>query len=296
MGEASVILDEFCGSDETGDRAMWPRRIVFGFNTVAPPRGCFQVPFPRLELVLAGTYRNTVCTAAGATDQRVLSAGDALFIPADCWNLPAWDSDVQVLSLLFGAKHLGVSLVVWSAEKAEFSSVDKRSCLVPGNSPLYRMVDAVSSFQSEGETVTSYGRLQANALLEYTKILLQNPSQGEERQSSALYRAVCTYVEENFDQMITRDIVARKFQVSPNYLSRVFSDHGDTTFSDFLTSVRIGRAKAMLEQVDLPLVQVSQRCGFHDPNYFFKVFKKRVKRTPTEYRNSVLGTGQVSTR
>lgn len=291
MADAIGTLDDFALRIGREGDGLWPQRIVFAFNTMPSPRGSFQVAFPRLELVLDGCYRNTLAGGGGAVGDQTLCTGEALFIPADCWNKPAWDCDVHLLSLLFGAKHLGVSIVRWSGERQAFTSVDKYSCLVPGNSPLYHMVDALSCLQPENASTAFYGRLLAKALVEYAKILLSHPLQDDERQSSALYRAVCSFLEENFDKLVTRDIVAREFQVSPNYLSRVFSDHGETTFSDFLTSIRIGKAKTLLESSPLSLAEVAQRCGFHDPNYFFKVFKKRVKRTPTEYRSSVLAAG-----
>lgn len=292
MADAIEIVENLCFSHRENGAGLWPQRIAFCYNGAPPPRGCFQVPFPRLEIVVDGTYRNRLCDNSANIYEYELVAGDALFIPADCWNMPAWDNDAQVLSLLFGVKHLGVSFVAWDLARREFSSVDKCSCMVPGNSPLYQMVNALSCLQPERDTDTYHARLLVSALLEYTRELLEHPLQNDERQSSALYRSVCSFIEQNFDKMISRDIVAREFRVSPNYLSRVFNNHGDTTFSHFLTSVRIGRAKEMLEESGLSLIEVSQRCGFHDPNYFFKVFKKRVKRTPTEYRSSLQASGQ----
>ncbi len=286
MAEAAGTLDEFA-FEAWGGAGLLPRRIVFGQDAAPPPLRSLQVPFARLELVLEGCYRNTLCDGAAHIDEQCLLAGEALFVPADCWNKPAWDCDVRLLSLLFGAQHLGISLLSWTVERQAFTSVEKRSCLVPGNSPLYHMVAALSRLRDEGISSAPYGRLLAKAVIEYVKTLIVRPFHDKERQSATLYRVACLFLEENFGKTITRESVARQFRISSNYLSRVFRDQGAATFSDHLVSVRIGKARLMLEKYDLPLVAVAQRCGFHDVNYFFKVFKKRVGRTPSEYRSSV---------
>jgi len=287
MLPANMTLDDFARGDALATAAGWPQHIVFGLDAAAPPLGALQVQFARFEFVVAGTYTNLLCDRAARMVERELDPGDALVVPGNCWNQPLWDKDVEVLSLLFGATHLGVSLVRWSAGERRFVSVEKRNCLIPGNGPLQYMVDAMASHRDDAGPTSLDTRLLAQAILEYSRRLLANPVPEEERQSSAFFRAACLYIEENFDRLITRDTVAAHLRISPNYFSRVFREQGAMTFSDYLTQVRIGKAKFMLEKYDLPLSQIAQRCGFNDFNYFYKVFKKVVGRTPTEYRNSV---------
>lgn len=287
MLTANVTLDDFARGDALAAAAGWPQRIVFGLDAAAPPLGALQVQFARFEFVIAGTYTNVLCDRAARIIESELGPGDALVVPGNCWNQPLWDKDVEVLSLLFGATHLGVSLVRWSAGDQRFVSVEKRNCLIPGNGPLQHLVEAMASHRDDVGPTSLDARLLAQSILEYARRLIANPVPEEDRQSSAFFRAACLYIEENFDRLITRDTVAAHLRISPNYFSRVFREQGAMTFSDYLTQVRIGKAKFMLEKYDLPLSQIAQRCGFNDFNYFYKVFKKVVGRTPTEYRNSV---------
>lgn len=287
MSYANVTLDDFARGDGLSHAAGWPEHIVFGLDAAAPPLGALQVQFARFEFVIAGTYTNVLCDRSARIDAYELGPGDALVVPGNCWNQPLWDKDVEVLSLLFGATHLGVSLLRWNASESRFISVEKRNCLIPGNGPLQHMVDAMVSHRDDAGGTSLDTRLLAQAILEYSRRLIANPVPEEDRQSSAFFRAACLYIEENFDRLITRDSVAAHLHISPNYFSRVFREQGAMTFSDYLTQVRIGKAKFMLEKYDMPLSQIAQRCGFNDFNYFYKVFKKVVGRTPTEYRNSV---------
>ncbi len=287
MLNANVTLDDFARGNALAGEVGWPQRIVFGLDAAAPPLGALQVQFARFEFVIAGTYTNVLCDRNAKIVEAELGPGEALVVPGNCWNQPLWDKDVEVLSLLFGATHLGVSLVRWSAGERRFVSVEKRSCLIPGNGPLQHLVEAMTSHRDDSGATSLDARLLAQSILEYARRLIANPVPEEERQSSAFFRAACLYIEENFDRQITRDTVAAHLRISPNYFSRVFREQGAMTFSDYLTQVRIGKAKFMLEKYDLPLSQIAQRCGFNDFNYFYKVFKKVVGRTPTEYRNSV---------
>lgn len=287
MAETKVTLAEFASGAALASGGDWPRDIVFGLDAAPPPLGALQVQFARFELVIDGAYTNLLSDRAASVAEHRLGPGDGLFVPGNGWNMPLWDRDVEVLSLLFGATHLGVSLVRWSVGEQRFLSVEKRSCLIPGNGPLQLMVEAMASYRHGSGAASLDARLLAEAILEYARRLIANPAPEDDRQSSAFFRAACLYIDENFDKLITRDTVAAHLRISPNYFSRVFREQGAMTFSDYLTQVRIGKAKFMLERYDLPLSQIAQRCGFNDFNYFYKVFKKVVGRTPTEYRTSV---------
>jgi YesN/AraC family two-component response regulator len=78
--------------------------------------------------------------------------------------------------------------------------------------------------------------------------------------------------------------VAEHFNITPNHLSRLFQTHGRITFSGYLTSVRIDRAKHLLSNYNLKLDDIAARCGYHDTPYFCHVFKKVAKATPMEFR------------
>lgn len=56
------------------------------------------------------------------------------------------------------------------------------------------------------------------------------------------------------------------------------------TLVDYLTWVRMERAKFMLKKYHFRLHEVATRCGFQDVNYFFRVFKERTGMTPSQYR------------
>lgn len=75
--------------------------------------------------------------------------------------------------------------------------------------------------------------------------------------------------------------------VSSYYLSHLFRREMGVTFSDYLTKVRVSRAKELLME-GRSVEDVSECVGYRDGNYFIKIFKKYVGVTPSKYRKSVL--------
>lgn len=95
-------------------------RIWFATDNLTPPQFSYQVNFPRLELVISGEYVNQIeDPEQGVVSVKVLT-GDALYIPPNCWNKPDWNTDCSVLSLLFGRRQLGFSLVSKNKDETGF--------------------------------------------------------------------------------------------------------------------------------------------------------------------------------
>lgn len=86
------------------------------------------------------------------------------------------------------------------------------------------------------------------------------------------------------DPDLSLNRIAEQLHVSPFYLSKVFRKELNLSFSGYLGEYRLMMAKRMLdESPSLPLSQVAERTGFHDPYYFSKCFKKRFGLTPSRY-------------
>lgn len=78
--------------------------------------------------------------------------------------------------------------------------------------------------------------------------------------------------------------VAEQVYVTPNYLSTLFKKEMGVTVSDYLTYVRVERAKELLRSPGIKLYEAARQVGYGDPNYFTKAFKRREQMTPSEYR------------
>lgn len=72
--------------------------------------------------------------------------------------------------------------------------------------------------------------------------------------------------------------------VSSSYFSLLFKKETGQTLTDYVNGKRVEHAKFLLATTDLQIQTVAQQCGILDLHYFCRVFKKIVKKTPTQYR------------
>ncbi|GEM01649.1 two-component system, response regulator YesN [Halolactibacillus halophilus] len=92
------------------------------------------------------------------------------------------------------------------------------------------------------------------------------------------------YIDNHYSEPLSLTDLSAHFHFNPSYLSSYFSQHLNKGFSDYLTDVRIAKAKELLESPDLTIADVGSMVGYHDHSYFCKVFKKKTKQSPSRYR------------
>lgn len=97
------------------------------------------------------------------------------------------------------------------------------------------------------------------------------------------------FIREHSHQDISLDILAQRVNLSPIYISKMFKEKLGINYIDFLTECRIEKAKQLLSDPDRSLKEITFEIGYHDPNYFSKVFKKMSGVSPKEYRKLLLG-------
>jgi len=82
------------------------------------------------------------------------------------------------------------------------------------------------------------------------------------------------------------DVAAEVF-VSPYYLSHLFKDVSGVSFQEYLTSVRIERAKELLRNTDLACQTIGQEVGYSSASYFSQIFKRHTGQSPAEFRGAL---------
>jgi AraC-like DNA-binding protein len=276
---------------EATSQSAWPehllrkhpvKRVYVGGRKTEPPVFSHVVNFPRLEVPLSGAYENQF-EVDGKPVTMKLEPGTALFAPPNCWNLPTWRHRVQVVSLLFGKKQLGISLVTAKGGRSPGPTAQKFSRPMPLTGPIPKILEAMLELQISGGPVDIMPGL-VHALLRCVGHFVLLPTPDAACSAKSLVEEVCVFLQGSYQHDVTRDSVARQFGVSPNYLSRVFQVQGHMTFSNYLLHVRIDRAKHLLASYNLKLDDIATRCGYRDTAYFCRVFKKVAKVTPADFR------------
>lgn len=95
------------------------------------------------------------------------------------------------------------------------------------------------------------------------------------------------YIDAHFAAELTLETIAAQLCISVTHLSRLFKAQTGQSFVDYVTSVRLEKAKELLKATDMSIKQVCYKVGFNDPNYFSKVFKRSVGVTPGEYKSNI---------
>lgn len=96
--------------------------------------------------------------------------------------------------------------------------------------------------------------------------------------------AVRSYIDENYtDAELSLAHLAREYMYSEKYISAVFKKRFHVGISDYITTLRIQNALALMEEGYTSVKDIALRSGFSEPLYFSKVFKKRVGETPKEH-------------
>lgn len=106
--------------------------------------------------------------------------------------------------------------------------------------------------------------------------------------SSRIIAEVKQVIDENLHEDISLEKVAQKIYMHPMYLSRMFKKETGKNFIDYVTNIRINRAKQLMSDFSLKTYEISEKVGYRSSKHFSKVFKTVTGITPKEYRKNIL--------
>lgn len=105
---------------------------------------------------------------------------------------------------------------------------------------------------------------------------------------AAVAETIRDYIEGHYMEEIALQDAAEAMRYSEAYFCRIFKQCFDKSFVMYLTEFRVEKAKELLADVRINVKDISAQVGYHDSNYFAKVFKRIAAITPTEYRTKML--------
>jgi AraC family transcriptional regulator len=163
--------------------------------------------------------------------------------------------------------------------------------LPPGDSLLHHMT-LVLQAAIDAEDVP--GRLYAEALTNALAVHLLRryetcrPPAGAYpgSLSKPKLRRTTAYIEEHLAHELSVTEVAAVAQTSPAYFARLFKQATGQTPHQYVIRCRIERAKRLLRETELPLIEIGQQIGFTDQSYFTAVFRRHLGTTPKAYRDA----------
>jgi YesN/AraC family two-component response regulator len=124
---------------------------------------------------------------------------------------------------------------------------------------------------------------QRNVILPYTEKL----SQHQDFHMKQLVEQVTNMLRKRFTSHISLEECAEAFNTTPYALSKVFKQINGMNFIDYLTQLRIDKAKELLGTTDLKVNEIADWIGYQ-PSYFIRLFRKFEDMTPGQYRDKFM--------
>ncbi|KQO12042.1 helix-turn-helix domain-containing protein [Paenibacillus sp. Leaf72] len=115
-----------------------------------------------------------------------------------------------------------------------------------------------------------------------TAFLVQIEKRNNDRAISSV-EAAKQYVRSHLSDDLSLEKVAAQVFISPKYLSKLFKDENGITYTDYVTSLRMENARALIENNNMSIEQIASTVGYGTAAYFIKKFKEKYGCTPGNY-------------
>lgn len=124
-----------------------------------------------------------------------------------------------------------------------------------------------------------------NCLTDYMEWLTRQLEQcDDQRLGTGVIRDIQLFIRQHYAENISLNFLADHFYLHSNYLSRLFKEKTGKNFIDYLTEIRMEKAKELLRNTEYKIIEICAMTGYDNPRYFSKLFKSCTGMTPREYR------------
>lgn len=149
---------------------------------------------------------------------------------------------------------------------------------------LASVMKAADEIRKERQLEKIYKRKLIEELLGQLKKMKSQKATGNER----IVKDAIRYIEQNYHRNLSVNEIADKLYISPSNLMHAFKRNTSMTVNDYITEVRIEKAKALLSTNRFKIYEVCDKVGLKDPRHFSQVFKRYTNLTPKEFMKTCI--------
>lgn len=147
---------------------------------------------------------------------------------------------------------------------------------------LYKIYNFISEDRLYGNYYASAALYES--FIEINKQINRKLSEFDATDSERM-SSILAYIKENFCSQIKMSDLCEISGYSEQHLCRLFRKHLNTRPIEYVELMRIQKAKEMLIETNLPIIDIANMIGYENAAYFSKLFKRHISCTPSEYRN-----------
>ncbi|MEK3725277.1 helix-turn-helix domain-containing protein [Paenibacillus sp. FSL H8-0034] len=107
-----------------------------------------------------------------------------------------------------------------------------------------------------------------------------------ERKAVTVISLITSHIENNYAKDLYLESIADEIGLSSKYISRIFKEITGTSITDYISLIRMSKAKEMLLNTDLKIGDIAQQIGIESRTTFLRIFKKHEGISPMDYRNA----------
>ncbi|HEY0826880.1 MAG TPA: AraC family transcriptional regulator [Bacilli bacterium] len=111
--------------------------------------------------------------------------------------------------------------------------------------------------------------------------------ESEQQQADFYVKKAIAFIHHNYDRDIQVKDIASVVNLHPGYLHRIFKANTNSTVVEYLTALRVDKARMLLAQTDIPVIEISEYVGINSRQYFSAIFKKYTGKSPVEFRKTI---------
>lgn len=134
------------------------------------------------------------------------------------------------------------------------------------------------------QTQRLYFREEASCLLKELLITLARSTLLSHSKTNAIANQLIRYLQENYQEELTSDLIASRFNYHSYHINRIMRNATGTTVHKYLINYRISMSKNLLGNTTMSIEEIAAEVGFKNVSYFSNSFKKVVGCCPSTYR------------
>lgn len=216
--------------------------------------------------------------------------------------LKSGDIFVSLPNTIHGYKSLGKSdylLLIFNGDmlplhKNTFYSYKATNSYIPAikvQLDVYTYLDSIyqeAHLDNNPGIITGYLYLVLGRLLPFL-----NLQKSQKNISSNLTERILGYIQSNYLTPINLTSIATQLNISPFYLSRVFTSSIGLRIDKYINELRINYANHLLASSNKQITEIAFECGFETQRTFNRVYKSITSITPRKFRNSILDASHI---